>query len=140
MEYTTNQKGLITEMQVMLRFIQMGYDVSQPLNADSRYDCIVDVKGRLLKIQIKTAHPHPSTKDAIQIKCVSVTTSKQQNKSNGYTSKEIDYFATFWDNELYLIPIKECSTSKTFHLTKHEIRSNWSYLEDYKAKEVLNTL
>ena len=28
MEYTTNQKGLITEMQVMLRLVQMGYDVS----------------------------------------------------------------------------------------------------------------
>lgn len=45
MQYTTNQKGLITEMQVMLRFIEMGYNVSQPLNADSKYDCILDVNG-----------------------------------------------------------------------------------------------
>ena len=43
MEYTTNQKGLITEMEVALKLIKMGYQVSQPLNADSKYDFIVDV-------------------------------------------------------------------------------------------------
>ncbi len=140
MEYTTNQKGLITEMQVMLRLIEMGYDVSQPLNADSKYDCILDVNGQLLKIQIKTAHKHPKTKDSIEIKCRSTTTTQNHRKQGGYTSKDIDYFATFWENELYLIPVEECSSEKTLHLTKEVVRKGWSYLEDYKAKEVLNIL
>lgn len=140
MEYTTNQKGLITEMQVMLRLVEMGYDVSQPLNTDSKYDCILDVNGLLLKIQIKTAHYHPTTKDSIEIKCRSTTTTQNHRKQSVYTSKEIDYFATFWENELYLIPVGECSAEKTLHLHKDTIRKNWSYLEDYKAQEVLNML
>ncbi len=140
MNYTTNQKGLITEMQVMLRFIQMGYNVSQPLNADSKYDCIVDVNGKLLKIQIKTAHIHPKTKDAIEIKCHSITTTQNKLKTGRYSQNDIDYFATFWKDELYLIPVKQCSETKTLHLTKDIMRNNWSYLEDYLAKEVLNTL
>ena len=140
MNYTTNQKGLITEMQVMLRLVEMGYDVSQPLNADSKYDCILDVNGKLYKIQIKTAHMHPTTQNSIEIKCCSTTTTQNHRKQSGYTSKDIDYFATFWENELYLIPVNECSSAKTLHLDKKTVRNNWSYLEDYKVKEVLNIL
>lgn len=140
MDYTTNQKGLITEMQVMLRLVEMGYDVSQPLNADSKYDCILDVNGKLYKIQIKTAHIHPNTQNSIEIKCRSTTTTQNHRKQSGYTSEDIDYFATFWENELYLIPVNECSNAKTLHLDKKTVRNNWSYLEDYKAKEVLNIL
>jgi hypothetical protein len=140
MNYTTNQKGLITEMRVMLRLVEMGYDVSQPLNADSKYDCILDANGKLYKIQTKTAHKHPSTQNSIEIKCRSITTTQNHVKQKGYTSEDIDYFATFWENELYLIPVNECSSTKTLHLDKKVIRNNWSYLEDYKAQEVLNTL
>ena len=140
MEYTTNQKGLITEISVMLKFIQLGYNVSQPLNSDSKYDCIVDINGKLLKIQIKTAHLHPSTKNSIEIKCRSTTTTQNHIKTGKYTSKDIDYFATIWENELYLIPVEECSASKTLHLIRENGRNNYSYLEDYKAQEVLNTL
>ena len=127
-------------MQVMLRFIEMGYNVSQPLNADSKYDCILDVNGQLLKIQIKTAHKHPKTKDSIEIKCRSITMTQNHRKQSNYTVSDIDYFATFWENELYLIPVNECSNEKTLHLTKESIRQGWSYLEDYKAEEVLNVL
>ena len=94
----------------------------------------------MLKIQIKTAHPHPSTKDSIQIKCCSTTTTQQHRKETTYTSNDIDYFATFWEQELYLIPVTECSTSKTLHLIKDKVCKTWSYLEDYLATEVLNKL
>lgn len=50
MQYTTNQKGLITEMSVALYLIKLGYNVSQPLNADSRYDYIVDTGKQLLRL------------------------------------------------------------------------------------------
>ena len=138
--YTTNQRGLITEMRVMLYLTELGYNVSQPLNNDSKYDCIVDVNGQLLKIQVKTAHPAPKTQNAIEFKCVSTTTTQNHRKQSGYTIKDIDYFATVWENEVYLIPVEQCSSAKTLHLDKTVMRNNWSYLEDYKAKEVLQTL
>ena len=139
-EYTTNQKGLITEMRVMLFLVEQGYSVSQPLNADSKYDCILDVNGKLYRIQVKTAHISSSTKDAIEIKCRSTTTTQNHRKQSGYTSDDIEYFATVWDNEVYLIPVNECSSSKTLHLSDAVKRSNWSYLKDYRATEVLKAL
>ena len=30
-----------------------------------------------------------------------------------YSAQEIDYFATFWDGQCYLVPVSECSTEKT---------------------------
>ncbi len=140
MEYTTNQKGLITEMKVMLFLVEQGYDVSQPLNADSKYDCILDIGGKLYRIQVKTAHTSSTTKDAIEIKCRSTTTTQNHRKQSGYTSNDIEFFATVWENDVYLIPVGECSSSKTLHLTDSVRRSNWSYLKDYKATEVLKVL
>lgn len=139
-EYTTNQKGLITEMKVMLFFVEQGYNVSQPLNADSKYDCILDVKGELYRIQVKTAHPSSSTKDSIEIKCRSVTTTQNHCKMSGYSQNDIEFFATVWNNEVYLIPVNECSSTKTLHLTDLVQRSNWSYLKNYKATDILQTL
>ena len=140
-EYTTNQKGLITEMQVMLFFIQQGYNVSQPLNSDSKYDCILDVNNRLYKIQIKTAHKAPRTADAIEIKCRSVTMTQNHRKECKYTPEEIDFFATVWEQKVYLIPVEQCSAAKTLHLIDSSKRQcNWSYLNDYRAEEVLKTL
>lgn len=140
MEYTTNQKGLITEMEVMLYFIKLGYAVSQPLNQDSRYDCILDVNGKLYKIQIKTSHLSTKSQNSIEFKTRSITTTVGHYKESTYDVDEIDYFATVWDNQIYLVPANQCSSSKTLHLSKETQRSNWSYAEDYLAKEVLKNL
>ena len=139
MEYTTNQKGLITEMEVALKLIKMGYQVSQPLNPDSRYDFIVDVNNRLLRIQVKTAHLSPKTKNAIQFKCRSIT-GHGITKTSLYSDTDIDYFATYWNDEVYLVPVNECSAEKTLRLSKDNYRVNSSYAEDYIASEVLQTL
>lgn len=140
MKYTTNQKGLITEVKVMLYFLEQGFIVSQPLNADSKYDCIVDINHKLYRIQTKTAHISSSATNAIEIKCRSVTTTQNHMHENRYTKIDIDYFATVWENEVYLIPVEECSAAKTLHLNKNSTRNNWSYLNDYKASEVLKRL
>ena len=138
MEYTTNQKGLITEMEVALYFIKLGYNVSQPLNADSRYDFILDTGNHLLRIQVKTAH-QIENKPIISFKCRCVT-GRRTVKHSLYTSDEIDYFATFWEGKCYLVPVNECSTEKALRLNKDIIHSNWNYAEDYLAEEVLTTL
>ena len=47
--------GKITELEVARSFLSLGYQVCEPLVADSRYDFIVDIKGKLYKIQVKTS-------------------------------------------------------------------------------------
>ena len=45
---STHYVGKITELAVAQAFLQRGYQVNQPLVADSRYDFIVDVKGNVV--------------------------------------------------------------------------------------------
>ena len=50
----THFQGEITELQVAEAFLALGYQVCKPLVSDSRYDFIVDIEGKLLKVQVKT--------------------------------------------------------------------------------------
>ena len=71
----TNFKGKITELKIITHFLELGYAVSQPLMQDSKYDCIIDVAGRLYKIQIKTSRQDIKTDSPIFVfNCKSVTT------------------------------------------------------------------
>ena len=47
----TNLKGTITELKCKLYFLELGYTVSTPENPD-RYDFILDIGEKLLKIQV----------------------------------------------------------------------------------------
>lgn len=49
-ELTTQQKGITTEMYVAAYLLSLGYNVSQPMCQDSKYDLIVDVNGKLLRL------------------------------------------------------------------------------------------
>lgn len=136
-ELTTQQKGITTEMYVAAHLLELGYNVSQPFCQDSKYDLIVDVNNKLLRLQVKTSRLNTET--SILFNCRSTTKNSQTNKSRYYEPDEIDYFATYWKGQVYLVPQSECSSEKRLHLTKPE-RSNQCYAGDYIANEVLKNL
>lgn len=109
--------------------------VSQPLGQDSKYDLIVDVEGKLLRLQVKTSRP--ASENSIMFNCRTTTSNVKNCKSRRYSEKEVDYFATYWDGIAYLVPILECSTQKSLHKNTPTKRKDWSYMEDYEASEVL---
>ena len=137
MELTTQQKGITTEMYVAAYLLSLGYNVSQPMCQDSKYDLIVDVGHKLLRLQVKTARQ--TSESSIAFNCRSTTKNSVTHKSRSYGLDEIDYFATYWNHQVYLVPVGECSSEKRLHLEKPR-QSNWSYIEDYNAKEVLEKL
>ena len=73
------------------------------------------------------------------------STKSTTHNSNGYTTRHytenmVDFFATYWDNECYLIPFSECGThSKRLRLlpSKNGQVKNITFAKDYIAKEVL---
>ena len=136
-ELTTQQKGITTEMFVAAYLLSLGYNVSQPFCQDSKYDLILDTGKQLLKLQVKTARLKSDT--SIVFNCRSTTKNSQTNKSRYYQEGEIDYFATYWNNQVYLIPMTECSAEKILHLEK-PARSNQCFIDDYKVEEVLKKL
>lgn len=135
----TNYKGCITEMKIMTHFLELGYPVSQPLLQNSKYDCIIDVNGILYKIQIKTSRLDPKNDNVFIFNCKSVTTTGTQNITTKYSKKEIDFFATVWDNKYYLVPVEECSVEKRLWLTK-PTHSKSCFAEDYEMEAILKTL
>ena len=51
----TKLKGNLTEMQCMLAFMKLGYQISIPFGEDCRYDFIADINNKLYRIQCKTS-------------------------------------------------------------------------------------
>ena len=49
----SKQKGNITELECMLAFVKLGYNVLTPYGDCERYDFVVDIKGNFYKIQVK---------------------------------------------------------------------------------------
>ena len=137
MELPSQKKGIATELQVATYLLQAGYNVSQPFSQDSKYDLIVDVHGKLLRLQVKTARQ--TSENSITFNCRSTTTNVRNCQSRRYSADDIDYFATYWDNKAYLVPISECSTSKSLHLNETN-RKDWCYMKDYEARKVLENL
>ena len=140
-ELSSQFKGTITELQVASYLLQLGYIVSQPLVQDTKYDLIVDIHHKLIRLQVKTARLNTKniSGKSIVFNCRSTTNNVRECKQRYYSTDDVDYFATYWDNEVFLIPINECSAEKTLWLDQPN-NSHSTYAYDYTAKEVLNNL
>ena len=142
MKKDTNLIGTITELKCITYFLELGYTVSIPQNPD-RYDFILDTKEKLLKIQVKTCNTtrHEGA--------LNFSTSSSHISRNGgvnhtnYKQDNIDYFCTYYNDECYLIPIKECgSREKNLRLIppKNGQVKGIAFAKDYVAKEILKKI
>ena len=134
----TNLQGKITELEVLRYVTLRGYAVSLPFGDKDRYDQVWDINGNLYRIQIKTCHirlsKNKTPTNAIEFNCYSSSNGKRLL----YTKKDIDFFATFWENKVYLIPVEECSIEKTLWFEKKT--GVKSLAKDYEFEEVLKRL
>ena len=103
---------------------------------------IVDIKGKLYKIQCKTSNDTYINDGYIVFRCDNTTTKSGQVVHNRYTEDEIDYFATYYNNKCYLVPVGECSTKKTLWVSnpRNNQNDNICFLQDYEDMEVLKGL
>lgn len=141
----TKIKGNTTEMECMLEFIKLGYQVSIPFGEDSRYDFIADINDKLYKIQCKTSSE--IVEDDIVLAIKFKTVRQSGNKATNWTrtkyeENEIDYFATSYQGKCYLVPLKECSNEKTLRIIppKNNQVKGINFLKDYELSEVVKTL
>lgn len=138
---STKFKGTLTELQVQAYFISKRYNISVPVCEESKYDLVLDTGNQLLRIQIKTARLESLNKNSIVFNCRSTCHNTRESHKRSYSDKEIDYFATVWNDNVYLVPVNETSSQKMLHFnTNQNKRSNWNYLEDYDAEVILKSL
>ena len=103
MALSTHARGTITELAVQKAFIEQGFNVSVPICADSRYDMIADLNGQLFRVQTKTARPVKNS-DAFQISLESTRIHNYGVINKKYTAKDVDLFATCYNDNVYVIP------------------------------------
>lgn len=139
----TNQKGDITELEVLTYMTKLNYQVSIPFGDRDRYDQIWDIDGNLLRIQVKTSHPNGVKGETFTFSCSSVINkTKRKPQYRKYTKDEIDYFATYWNNKCYLVPVEECGFEKTLRLEepKNNQVKGVSFAKDYEVEKMIDRI
>lgn len=133
--------GEITEQQVTLEFLKQGILISKPLVQSSRYDFIADINNKLYKIQVKTGRfkeesylefatstSHTNTKGTINI---------------SYSEDDVDFFATMYNGQCYLIPYRLCGKRAQrlrFVPTKNGQTKGVLFAKDFKLEDIINSL
>lgn len=141
MDYTKS-KGNITELTCLMGFMSMGFDCSIPYGDCARYDMIVDTGDELFRVQCKSSS-NPIRNgvrdlDAFHFSTVTQTTNTKETVRRRYDDEQIDYFATCYDNKVYLVPVTECSTDKTLRLKPPaNNRDAYNKAEDYLLENML---
>ena len=137
MQLTSKQKGNLTELQCLSAFVEHGCGVSIPYGDNSKYDFVADIDGHLFKIQAKTA----SLKDenSIKFSCRTTHVNCKGIKNERYSPDEVDFFATYWENKCYLIPVNECSAEKTLRFVppKNGQLKGITFAKDYELAKQL---
>ena len=138
----SKQLGNITEVQVMLGFLQLGYNVLTPYGDCERYDFVADVNGKFVKIQVKSSKV---SDDGTKFSFNTASTHYSDGKCvhHSYSKEDIDYFATVYNNQIYLIPVEECSSrlqSLRLISTKNGQTRGVKWANDYRLEEVIKEL
>lgn len=138
----TQSIGNVVELQCISKFIELGYECSIPYGNNAKYDFVVDINGKFLRIQCKSAtrvkKKNGELDDAFSISTVSQTTNTQKTTKHRYTLEQIDYFATYYNNKVYLIPVQECSTSKTLRFSPPNNNNSYNHAEDYEIEKIIS--
>ena len=139
-EISQIMKGSLTEIRCITAFMENNIEISIPYGNHARYDFIADVNGKLIKVQVKT--PSKVSEESISIECRTTHTISKKVVHHTYTESEVDYFATYYKNKCYLVPISECSTQKTLRFIppKNGQIKGITFAKDYELEEALKTI
>lgn len=142
-ELNSKQIGNITEVELMLAFLKLGYNVLTPYGDCERYDFVVDIGGAFYKIQVKTANINHIEEGYIEFKTANKTTKDGKSIRHFYTKDEIDYFMTSYNNQCYLVPVEECSKYEKrlrFTAPKNGQTKGITFATEYELEKVVNKI
>jgi hypothetical protein len=120
---TTDQKGAIAETAIIHAAVKLGIDVYRPIAEGGRCDLILDLEGRLTRVQCKWA-AHEG--DVIVVRCYSSRRGATGFIKRGYTSDEIDAIAAYCVSldRSYFIPMEQLAGRSHLQLRLGPARNN----------------
>lgn len=134
--------GEITEQQVALEFLKLGILVSKPLVQSSRYDFIADINNHLYKIQVKTCTEREGG-NYFDFATSTSHTNTQGTLNISYTADDVDFFATIYNNQCYLIPFELCGKRNQRLRLKPTLNGQTKgilFAKDFKLEDIIQTL
>ena len=136
------QKGILTEIQCIEKFIELGFSVSIPYGNANRYDLLVDTGNKIFRVQCKSANLNENGSYTVST-VTSVATMATQYKKF-YDSSQIDLMVTIIENQMVFIPVSfiEKSTSRVFRteLPKHGAKSQCNLIEDFSFEKIMKPM
>lgn len=137
----TKYMGNITELETILAFAKLGYNVLIPYGDCERYDYVVDINNNFYKIQCKTSSSDDENA-SFKFSCRSCNRKGGKIIHRYYDNDEIDFFATSFNDQCYLVPVQECGGGKRLRLSspKNGQTRGISWARDYELEEVVKNL
>lgn len=135
MEHT--QVGDITEYSFVLYCLNHNIDISKPMTNNLPYDFIIDLKGKLLKIQVKTGYNSPS-KDGFMFNTRSTSKNYSEVTTKNYEGL-IDGFITCYKeipNKFFYIPIEKATKGTMTMYYGNNPKSNQHWVYDYDFDKI----
>ena len=137
---TTTDKGGIAEAAITHHAALLGVVVSRPMTEGRRYDLVLDIEHRLLRLQCKWG--------ALRGDVVSAFTRTSRHTPGGYVRttysvEEVDAIGIYCEplNRCFLVPIEEVAGQSHLHLRLAPARNNQRALvrmaEDYDLAKMI---
>lgn len=134
----TLQKGSESELAVAYELTKFGWLTSFPITHNSQYDLIVDVNGRLSKIQIKRAYIHSKQREntlCVETRRIIVKHSgDKKTVTRKYDNNGYDFLIAHYpkNNEFWVLPFNVCDkyAAQVYLTTKNneQYKGKWSLL------------
>jgi hypothetical protein len=140
---TTNQKGVVAETAITHEAVNLGIGVWLPVSGHERYDLILDLSPRLVRVQCKTA---VRRKDVLVISLYRTRRTANGLLKRFYSPEDVDAFAaySFETRRCYFLDISEFGGHTAVSLRLGPARNNQSvgvrWARDYEFGATLGAL
>jgi antitoxin (DNA-binding transcriptional repressor) of toxin-antitoxin stability system len=113
----SNDKGAIAELEIAAAAVKLGLPVFKPLSEHSRADLILEIGGRLMRVQCKWGRLGPN-RDVVVVRIGGCRLSPRGYVRSTYTEAEIDVFGVYCGDldRCFLLPSSRCAGVKTIRL------------------------
>ncbi len=138
--WSTARKGAVAEAEIAAAAIRLELPVLRPIAEGGRYDIVIDVGTRLLRVQCKWAS---RLGDVLNIRCAKSRYTPHGYVKTTYSTEEIDAIAAYAPetDRCYLIPIEQAARMATLSLrlapTRNNQATNIRWARDYELETAL---
>ena len=131
----SNLKGNVAELKILAEIAGLGIPVMRPVTEHERYDLVIELQGRFLRLQCKSA---PLYRDVICIRVESTRRGPDGFVRRAYTADEIEAIAAYCPSldRCYLVPMRDLDHSRQVTLrispTKNGQRACLNWAAEYE--------